>query len=114
MGLNEELLKAAADDDAAKVKELLEKGADANARDRDGLTPLHYAAKHGHADVVKLLIEKGANVNIRSESGFASAFTREGKVFHQLSYYKYEGTSRLPLVVWVGGCDAFFSLQKGG
>jgi ankyrin repeat protein len=78
IGLNEELLKAAADGDTAKVKELLEKGAGANARDKDGLTPLHYAAKHGHVDDVKLLIEKGVNVNIRSKSRFGSAFTREG------------------------------------
>uniref|UniRef100_A0A336KQE7 CSON014482 protein n=1 Tax=Culicoides sonorensis TaxID=179676 RepID=A0A336KQE7_CULSO len=31
--------------------------------DRLGLTPLHYAAKNGKADLVKLLIEKGADVN---------------------------------------------------
>ncbi|MCC6005140.1 MAG: ankyrin repeat domain-containing protein [Thermofilum sp.] len=103
MGLNEELLKAAADGDAAKVKELLEKGADANARDRDGLTPLHYAAKHGHVNVVKLLIEKGVYVNIRSEA-------RE-RVF--MSYHTIKETSRPLLVVWAGECDALFFTEGG-
>lgn len=38
---------------------LLHAGADVNARDRDGYTPLHVAAGHGRHQSVKLLIEHG-------------------------------------------------------
>lgn len=30
-----------------------------------GMTPLHHAAKEGHAEVIELLISKGAEVNAR-------------------------------------------------
>jgi hypothetical protein len=47
---------------------LLEHGADVNARDDLGDTPLHEAA-HGHVDVVRLLLEHGADVNARDKNG---------------------------------------------
>ncbi|PMD52586.1 ankyrin repeat protein, partial [Hyaloscypha bicolor E] len=41
------------------VKLLLDKEADANAADRVGLTPLHWASKIGHVEVAKLLLGVG-------------------------------------------------------
>lgn len=35
----------------------------ATMQDYDFRTPLHFAAKHGHADIVRFLIQRGANVN---------------------------------------------------
>jgi SepF-like predicted cell division protein (DUF552 family) len=69
--LNEKLLDAVEEGDIAKVKELLKKGSDPNARDhgprervwRYGKTPLCLAVEHGHTEIVKLLIEHGADVN---------------------------------------------------
>ncbi|KAK3366315.1 ankyrin repeat-containing domain protein, partial [Lasiosphaeria ovina] len=46
----------------AVVELLLEKGADIEAVDSDGRTPLYIAAERGHEAVVKLLLEKGANI----------------------------------------------------
>lgn len=48
---------------------LLEKGADVNARDRDGGTPLHAAAFLGRADTVKILLKHGADTTTRNKDG---------------------------------------------
>ncbi len=48
---------------------LLTKGADPNALDRDGWTPLHYAACWNNAAVVLDLIHAGARDGMRSQAG---------------------------------------------
>eukprot|EP00242_Pyramimonas_sp_CCMP2087_P001271 CAMPEP_0198227982 /NCGR_PEP_ID=MMETSP1445-20131203/111440_1 /TAXON_ID=36898 /ORGANISM="Pyramimonas sp., Strain CCMP2087" /LENGTH=101 /DNA_ID=CAMNT_0043908201 /DNA_START=12 /DNA_END=313 /DNA_ORIENTATION=+ len=45
------------------VRELLHKGADANATDDDGETALMRAAWKGHTEVVRELLQKGADAN---------------------------------------------------
>jgi hypothetical protein len=45
---------------------LIERGADVNAKDKDGRTPLHSAAFYGHVEVVRLLLEHGADPNIKN------------------------------------------------
>jgi hypothetical protein len=44
------------------VKLLLDKGADATAKDRDGKTALDWAAASKHEVVVELLLENGADI----------------------------------------------------
>jgi len=70
MSLNSELLEAARKGDARRVRELLDRGADVNARDKRGFTPLHVAAVNDHVDVAKLLLEHGADIDARDKYGF--------------------------------------------
>ena len=46
---------------------LITAGADVNAGDK--ITPLHYAAQYGEMEIVELLISKGADVNAQSFVG---------------------------------------------
>jgi serine/threonine protein kinase len=64
-----ELLEAAEYGDLIKVRIALKKGANPNAKDKYGLTPLHWAASLGHVEIVKLLLERGANPNTKDNKG---------------------------------------------
>mmetsp|Transcript_64937 Transcript_64937/g.205142 ORF Transcript_64937/g.205142 Transcript_64937/m.205142 type:complete len:290 (+) Transcript_64937:943-1812(+) len=54
-------------DDVCKL--LIEKGADINAADDDGQTPLYGAAYEGHAKTVAVLAEAGADLEARDSEG---------------------------------------------
>ena len=60
---------AALNGQAEAAKLLIEKGADVNARNRDGTTSLHSAAFLGRIGTVKLLLENGADTTLRSNDG---------------------------------------------
>ncbi len=51
------------------VKQHLAAGADVNAKDKYGRTPLHYAASRGLKKIIELLIARGADVNTKIEVG---------------------------------------------
>lgn len=63
--INEELLAAARKSDIVKVKELLAKGANVNAKSPYGATPLFFACDRGNVEVIKILLESGADANIQ-------------------------------------------------
>src|SRR6516165_9550994 len=64
-----DLVTAIRNADAQAVRKLLDNGADVNARDAAGNTPLILAAFYASPESVELLIEKGADLNSANKAG---------------------------------------------
>ncbi|MBK6308837.1 MAG: ankyrin repeat domain-containing protein [Gemmatimonadaceae bacterium] len=63
------------------VKFLIEElGADVNARDFSGYTPLHHAAARGDNEMIKYLVSKGADVTAVARTGQTTADMANGPV----------------------------------
>jgi Ankyrin repeats (3 copies) len=56
-------------DDDSVLRLLLEHGADIDAQDEDGWTPLYSASVRGAVEVVRLLLEHGADVEVKDNAG---------------------------------------------
>ncbi|XP_054054596.1 ankyrin repeat domain-containing protein 27 isoform X4 [Rissa tridactyla] len=63
----EKLLRAVADGDLEmKFGRISANGLGVNVSNRDGFTPLHVAALHGHSELVSLLLKHGASISARN------------------------------------------------
>lgn len=56
--------------DLAGIRQLVETGAEVNARRLDGVTPLHWAAQEGHQDVVRYLLSQGGDPKLKNNAGW--------------------------------------------
>ena len=76
------LMLAATGNARKAVEALIARGADVNAKNDTGRTPLYYAASH---DVAKLLIERGADVNAKTNNGWAPLHTAAWRDDHDVA-----------------------------
>ncbi|WP_433124822.1 ankyrin repeat domain-containing protein [Micromonospora sp. CA-240977] len=67
--LAKRLMEAVLREDARVASALLRLGADPNAADREGTTPLYQASVHGAVDLVRPLLAAGAAPDIESGHG---------------------------------------------
>ena len=68
-GAEDSIQVAASGGDIEAVKQHLAAGADVNAKDDWGMTPLHCTAEMGRKEIAELLIAKGADVDVQSDMG---------------------------------------------
>src|SRR5262247_740922 len=76
------LLQATEAGDIVQMEALLAKGAQVNARNAHGWTPLHVAAAGGDPAVIALLLQHGADIHAQSHIGTTpldNATTRGGR-----------------------------------
>ena len=71
---NQQLISQAMRGDVNRVQQLIDIGADINARQGGGYnwTPLHWAASSGYSDVVELLLRHGAQVDDQEDRGLTA------------------------------------------
>jgi len=67
--LTESLHNAIMGGDINRIKSIISKGADVNAKNRQSWTSLHTALWYGNNEMVELLISEGADVNAQDNSG---------------------------------------------
>jgi ankyrin repeat protein len=86
------------------VELLIAAGADVNAKDEGGQTPLHKAASGGHKEIVELLIAKGADVNAKISDGFHKGDTPLDNAKHKPEIVdllrKHGGKTLYELSIW--------------
>ena len=81
--------------DREAVRTLLKDGADVNAAQGDGMTALHWAARHGDAELTQMLLYAGANVK---------ATTRLGS-YTPLMMAADQGQAKVIAALLTGGAD---------
>ena len=74
-----EIVAAAASNDNATLRLLLDKGASVNAKDPGGMTPLILATMNGNTKLAETLIARGADVNAASGDEFGGT-VKAGKI----------------------------------
>jgi ankyrin repeat protein len=67
--IDQELIEASAENNLSEVRRLVSVGADVNAKDGFGDTPLSEASWRGHLQVFQALREHGADVNAKHDYG---------------------------------------------
>jgi ankyrin repeat protein len=112
--------------DRADVLSMIKQGVDVNAPQGDGVTALHWAARHGDADVVTALLAAGANaraittfgsytpLHLAAERGSAPVVTALLRAGAPVDAKTNTGATPLMLAAAAGDPAAVHSLIDGG
>ena len=65
---------AAASGNAVEVRLLVDRGADVNAQDANGWSPLHFAAQASSGECTDVLLRAGANATLKDSHGNTALF----------------------------------------
>lgn len=95
---------AALENDTQRIRELVDRGADASAADISGMTPLHFAAQQTAVDAVELLIAAGADVNAVDGHGNGPLWT---------ATFNSRGETRLVEMLCRAGADPHHANNTG-
>ena len=63
------MIEAARNGDLASIEDLLDRGADIEARTGEGTTALMFASGGGQVAAVELLLDRGADIEARNDDG---------------------------------------------
>ena len=74
LSLNEMLFDACKDNNSNKIKKLVARGANVNARNEYGESVLQIVYDNNNVDIVKYLLDNGANLNMQYNTGATVLF----------------------------------------
>jgi len=87
---------------ASSIEKFYLKGANLNAQDGDGWTPVHWAVRHGNIEIIDKLVQHGADLELQSNMGMTSL--TYALIRHQFRTFKY---------LLEFGCDYNVRTQSG-
>lgn len=70
--------------DTKSAETLIDRGANVNVQDKDGCTPIHYAALKGHVDTCLALLRCGAELDIKANETTTASHAAAHGGFHAL------------------------------
>ena len=121
------LMNAVNSNDADKVKDLIDQGANINEADASGDSPLIMAAYQGYTEIVRLLLEAGADVTVvdpgmKATALHAAAYAGRSEAAKLLIDYHIDidkqgpnnGYTALHDAIWQNNIDTAHIIIEGG